>query len=903
MNLSTVYRKTTKGARALATKSRALPSNSIRILSLMDGKSNAEAIMAETKASESKFILALSQLLQEGYISAVDPMSVSMFEMDIHTPIVVAEISAEEFFQIETAAQGGDAATREREQKEAEARAKAFAEEQLRLEAAAREQEEAERKLLMVTDILAKSGNRIDIEKLAAKDTDPTNQADQKLRNEAEAAAKIKHEAAVKARAKAERAKRAAEIQEETARKAREEAEARAKREAEAMAQAERRTREEAEARTKREAEEKARLGAELKAREAAETQAKRDAEARAQAEAERKVREEAEAQAKREAEARARAEEERRAREEAEARTKREAEEKARLEAELKVREAAEAQAKLEAEAKALADAERKARAEAEAQAKREAEEKARLEAEAERARQAAEQKAREEAKARAKAEAEEKARVEAEARAKAKAEAQEKQAAEARVRAEAERKAKEEAKARKQAADLAKAEAKLQAKQEAAARALIKAEEKARRRAERSPVDTQWLQNSIAAGRNLLIYSSATVLAAALILLVALHLVNLSMLIEPIEKLASENINEPVVIKEVHASLWPQPQLVLDGVSVGTLLDIKASTVHVFPVLSTIFDEAKAFKSIEIEALALDQDNMGRPLKWVSSSNNRNKLTIDQILLTKSSIKLHGVEQPVFFNSDIALSSAGKLNNAKLYTDNHKLTVEVLPKNDTYEINLTANEWQPPLGAEIVFDELSAKGIANKDGINLSHIEGKLYGGSLNAQMDIHWVDQWSATGAFDISKINLEEITPRFSDSAALNGRLNSTATFSLKADELAKLVYVPEINANFEITNGQINNIDLVRAMQVTGQEQAGGYTRFEKLSGHWALKERRYQLRQLALKAGQLLARGDIDISPDQDVSGKIATELVLKSRHLQSRFNVSGKLGSVRLNQ
>jgi hypothetical protein len=881
MNLSTVYRKTTKGARALATKSKALPGNSIRILSLMDGKSNAEAIMAEIKVSESKFILALSQLLQEGYISAVDPTTVSLFDLDIHTPIVVAEISAEEFFQIETAAQDGDAATREREQKEAEARAKAFAEEQLRLEAAAREQEEAERKLLMVTDILAKSGHRIDIEKLAAKETDPTNQPDQKVRNEAEAAARIKREAAAKARAKADRAKRAAEIQEETARNAREEAEALAK----------------------RESDDKARLEAELKAREAAEMQAKRDAEARAQAEAERKVREEADAQAIREAEAKAQIEAERKAREEAEARTKREVEEKARLEAELKAREAAEAQAKLEAEAKALADAERKARAEAEAQAKREAEEKARLEAEAIRARLAAEQKVREEAKARAKAEAEEKARAEAEARAKAKAEAQEKQAAEARVRAEAERKAKEEAKARKQAADLAKAEAKLQAKHEAAARALIKAEEKARSRAERGPVDTLWLQNAIATGRNLLIYSSVTVFAVALILLVALHFVNLSMLIEPIEKLASENINEPVVIKEVHASLWPQPQLILDGVSVGTLLDIKASTVHVFPVLSTIFDEAKAFKSIEIEALALDQDNVGRPLKWVNSSNNRNKLTIDQIFLTKSSIKLHGVEQPVFFNGDIALGPLGKLNNAKLYTDNHKLAVEVLPKNDTYEINLTANEWQPPLGAAIMFDELSAKGIANKDGINLSHIEGKLYGGNLNAQIDVRWVDQWTATGAFEISKINLEEITPHFSDSAALNGRLNSTATFSLKADELAKLVNAPEINANFEITNGQINDIDLVRAMQVTGQEQAGGYTRFEKLSGHWALKERRYQLRQLALKAGQLLARGDIDISPDQDISGKIATELVLKSRHLQSRFNVSGKMGSVRLNQ
>jgi hypothetical protein len=885
MNLSTIYRKTTKGARALVTKSKTLPSNSMRVLSHIDGKSNAETIMAETKLSESKFILALSQLLQEDYIGEVDLLAESFSELDIHTPIVVAEISAEEFHKIEAAAHGGDSATREREQKDAEARAKAFAEEQLRLEAAAREQEEAERKLLMVTDILAKSGDRIDIEKLAAKETEPTTRHEQKIRDDAEArnkaetAAKTKRELAAKARADAERktqedaearAKRAAEIQEETATRAKREAEARA------QAEAERKTREEADSQAKREANEKTRLEAELKAREAAEAQAKRDAAARAQAEAERKAREEAEAQAKREAE------------------------EKARLEAEAeRTRQAAEQKAREEAKA----EAEAKARAEAEAQAKREAEEKARLEAEAERARQAAEQKAREEAKAQAKAEAEAKARAEAEARAIREAKAQEKRAAEARARAEAKRLAKEEAKARKQAADLAKAESRLQAKDEAATRALIKAEEKTLRRAERGPVDIQWLQSTIAASRNLLIYSTVTVFVAALILLVALHLVNLSMLIDPIEKLASENINEPVVIKEIHASLWPQPQLVLDGVSVGTLLDIKATTVHVRPVLATIFDEAKALKSIEIEALALDQDNVNRPLKWISFSNNRNKLKIDQISLNQSSIKLNGVEQPVFFNSDIALTSSGKLKNAKLYSDKHTLAIEVLPQNDTYEINVTANEWQPPLGAKIMFDELSAKGVADNSGINFSHIEGKLYGGDLKAKMAIHWADQWAATGSFEVSKINLEEITLKFSDTATLKGHLNSSATFSFKADDLAKLVDTPEINANFEIANGHVDGIDLVRAMQVTGQEQAGGSTRFEKISGRWVLKDRHYQLRQLALKAGQLQARGDIDISADQSVSGKIATGLTLKSRQLQSRFSLSGKLGSVRLNQ
>ncbi len=118
------------------------------------------------------------------------------------------------------------------------------------------------------------------------------------------------------------------------------------------------------------------------------------------------------------------------------------------------------------------------------------------------------------------------------------------------------------------------------------------------------------------------------------------------------------------------------------------------------------------------------------------------------------------------------------------------------------------------------------------------------------------------------------------------------------FSLKTYGLAKLVGTLEINANFEIMSGHVDGIDLVRAMQVAGQNWAGGSTHFVKLSGHWILKDRHYHLRQLTLKAGQLQAHGEIDISAKQEVTGKIATRLILKSRQPQSRCSWHGKLGS-----
>ena len=163
MDLSLIYSKTSKGARAILSKGKALSSNSMLVLSRINGKTSAEAILADLQLTEQKFTQALSQLLDEAYIQVVQDFMPSVF--DLKSAMEVSEISPEEFLNLGLPE---DSEEKTEEQLSAEARAKAYAEEQARKEAKAREQEEAERKLLLVTDILAKSGDRIDIEKLAA---------------------------------------------------------------------------------------------------------------------------------------------------------------------------------------------------------------------------------------------------------------------------------------------------------------------------------------------------------------------------------------------------------------------------------------------------------------------------------------------------------------------------------------------------------------------------------------------------------------------------------------------------------------------------------------------------------------------------------------------------------------
>lgn len=842
MDLSLKYSKTSKGARAVLMKSRVLPSQFMLVLSNIDGKTTAEDIQAKLQLTEEKFTQALTQLPDEAYIQVVQDFGPSVF--DLNSAIQVSEISPEEFLNLELPE---ESTGQRQEQIEAEARAKAYAEEQARKEAQAREQEEAERKLLLVTDILAKSADKIDIEKLASGEpiSSPkkisSREGKDRSRRDQDAARTespantppIGVEETAGAQDTLDFSQPLSQISVQLAQE-RAEAEAKAREED-----------------ARRLAEEKARLE-----------------EAKAQEDAERKAREKAEleAVARREAEARAEAE-----------RRKQESEEKARLKAEEKARQEEERRLRKEAE-RARKLAEEKAREEARVQAKEESERKAR---------EAAERRARE------KAEAEARARVEAERRAKEKAELQAKKAAEAEVRAEAQRKVREEAQIRKEALAIQRSEAREEARRLAQEKSAQRAAQWADKRVKLEAVGSLWLERALTMGRPLLIG-----IAVSLVLLILLlQFINLSMLAPSIEKSISASIGEPIKVMNVRLSVWPRPHVVLEGLTVGELSDIKARSAEVYIRLLSLPRENIEADSVAIEGLEIPPEALRRPVKWANAARVK-KLQLQEISLKNVLIKLPVPEFPTF-DANIRLDDRGSLKTARLSAKN--ISAELTPVRDVMNVSIEAHGWQSPLGPGITFDELSAEGIADSEKLVLKKVEGNVYDGALKATASVHWNNAWSTEGNFELAHVHLDQAMPAISDAATLQGKLDARGEFTASSDSPTKLLESMTITSRFEAQNGEIGGLDLARA--ASGRQQVGGATRYDTVSGGWLLKDQHYQLSQLELKAGSLQAQGEVEISPNQDVSGRVMTLLNLNSRQLQGKFSLSGKLGNVRISR
>ncbi|MBZ0094205.1 MAG: hypothetical protein K8H75_02335 [Sulfuricella sp.] len=815
----------------------------------------------------------------------------------------IVETMALEEAAIKARREAENQALRERAEKD-----RAEAEERARREAEERAAKEAEIRAA------AERKAREEVEERARQEAEQQKVADAKAREEAERKAREEAEARSlrekeeKDRAEAEeRARR--EAQEKAAKEAdiRATAERKARAEVSKQLRMEARAREEAEARAKAEAEEEARAEArrqlrlEARAREEAELKrAQEEAEAKAKAEADERKRLEAEAEIqarleaeearaeeearrKAEAEANAREEAERKAREEAEARERREAEVRAIVEAEEKARAEEEARIKAEAEAKAREETEARAIAEAKERARREAEEKAwaeeeaRIKAEIEaRAREEAERKAREEAEARAIAEAEERARREAEEKIRAQEEAL------AKARAEAERKAREEAEQEE------RERAEIGARARALADARAEEAEKARQKALAKP---RKFKRPVKWGKAALISLAALVLLP----LALLQVMSLNIFIPPIEKLASDRVGEPVSINSMRASLWPAPHLRLEGVSIGKLRDIKIPTVRVIPELAAFFGETKTIKAIEVESLTIDQDAVTRAIAWVGPGSGAEKIRVRRIAIKAATLEVKGIPLPPL-EADVALAATGKFERANIRSADKKIEVAITPKNNGFEVNIAANDWQPPLWPNLTFAELHAKAMATSGGMRISEIEGRLYSGKAKGSATIKWGDLWSAEGDLDIENVLLAGAMPALTNDIELTGKLDAKTTYSMQSRDLGTLFDNPRIKASFNVRDGSISNIDLARAIQPRATETTGGRTLFAGLSGNMTLDGKRYQYRQMKLAAGLLSASGEADIMPDKQLSGKTSVEMKLPSSTVRARLTLSGDL-------
>jgi hypothetical protein len=560
------------------------------------------------------------------------------------------------------------------------------------------------------------------------------------------------------------------------------------------------------------------------------------------------------------------------------------EEEEKLKLEAE---RHARELELKDEAEREARAAAARLER-EAEDNARRTAAEAERMAQEEERRRlQDDARRRREEEDERLREEAARQARLEQEQR----------------MREEAERRDREEAAARAQAEAERKTEEKLQkkrAKEEEKARKRAAAEEKARARDAAKVAATHTVRGAKQPAR----WRKAAAVSAALTVVAAialLHVLPWNGLAPGMEQLASGTVGEPVKIGSVRAGLFPSPHFELQGVVVGKEQDVKIASVRAVPELSSLFSERKILSSLELNSATAEENVLRRIPAWVKPQSGK-PLRVAQVVLRDVKLAGGAIAVPPF-SGDIGLDAAGAFSKAVLRSEDGKLTVELRNKPERLEADFAARGWKSPFGPGIEFDEIAGKAVLQGTDITLSDVTARLYGGTATGHATVAWNGPWTLAGDFSAHQLDLATTLKAFTSQFRATGQLAANGRYSAQAASFDRLFAEPVVDAGFKAERGELENVDLTRALQqaAAGTPVRGGKTQFAELSGTVKVSGKSYHYRQLALSSGILRASGNTEMAPSGELAGRLNVELAAKPNPIRALIALSGKLSDPQL--
>ncbi len=243
--------------------------------------------------------------------------------------------------------------------------------------------------------------------------------------------------------------------------------------------------------------------------------------------------------------------------------------------------------------------------------------------------------------------------------------------------------------------------------------------------------------------------------------------------------------------------------------------------------------------------------------------------------------------------------IAATGSLHG-KGHLNTHGREVQALPGNLKFDaeveiINATVHvpaSSQHPLAVDTIKASLSG----NLAEYTLSNLVAKLYGGDLSGSAVVHSA---TAVVSADVALTNMaiQPMVEALSNEVMLSGILDGKAKFSAKVNEIEHFPQSLQLDGAFHIKNGVLGKVDLVQAASNPLKEgNKGGSTRFNEFSSLLLVDANGYHLEKLRVSSGAMNAEGRLDVSPQQQLSGLLDTDLKGTATIISMPLVISGTL-------
>ncbi len=345
--------------------------------------------------------------------------------------------------------------------------------------------------------------------------------------------------------------------------------------------------------------------------------------------------------------------------------------------------------------------------------------------------------------------------------------------------------------------------------------------------------------------------------------------------------EQVASEKVGAPVTIGSGRLQLIPTPRVVAKDILVGKQQELKLDELSVIPTLASLLSETKIIeikitrpliKKAALDLLAALSAN-DKEASTAPAVVNIKHVTIDEMQLDWPNMKLPA------FNVDMYLTSANAMESLKLKTLDGVLNADVTPKDAGHLILISAEKWTSPVGLPLLINKASIEMYLEGSQLDIPKIDLALYNGKLTGNALLSWTKGWRTSGKLYVNNMSVKEPSVLVSKAVYLSGNLSGDGGFSAAAKDASALSDNLHMDFKFNVKNGVLHGLDLVKLTSVLIKQSSGGETQFDEFSGVFNVKGKQYALRNINMRSGLLAASGQVKVKPDKALDGVVEVEL------------------------
>jgi hypothetical protein len=365
-------------------------------------------------------------------------------------------------------------------------------------------------------------------------------------------------------------------------------------------------------------------------------------------------------------------------------------------------------------------------------------------------------------------------------------------------------------------------------------------------------------------------------------------------------VEKALTDALGQRVVIKSMHASLIPRPNIRLSEVTVGSSAGgATIAAVHAVPTFGSLFWGAMTFKSVELDSVTVGQEFIPK-IPDVVAMRGQDELGFQRILIRNLRFTLPGIELPAS-EVEVLWDNAGAFQRASILTYSRRVTIDLMAEQGNVKFRMSATNWQPWPGNPTTLDQLRMSGTATRDGIDATEVDADLYGGKAQGSFVVGWgaeAASATASGEFLLRRIDVARLLPVITADATASGLMDGTMKFTLRAPAVRQLFDAPQVSTAFTIRRGWLGGIDVVRLLRDSANR--GGRTVFDEWTGIFGVNGASYSLRQMRLTSGPMTATGTVDINSSGRLTGRINAQLSTgNGTAVRSSFGLGGTMQNI----